>query len=90
MVRAVRKGYLLYGIVKMLLNQENLVLIVYVESARLHTTKMDTSDVSVIKALWNIKMNPFRLTCPAIERIGKGRVQRNMQSVILKCEVTMC
>ena len=54
---------------------EKLVLMVYVESTRLHTTKMDTSVVSVIKALWNIKRNPFRLTCPAIERIGKGRVQ---------------
>ena len=51
MVGVVRKVNLLYGIVKMILNQEKLVLMVYVESARLHTTKMDTSAVSVIKAL---------------------------------------
>ena len=75
MVGVVGKVNLLYGIVKMLLNQEKLVLMVYVESARLHTTKMATSALSVIKALWIIERYPLFLTCPVIERIGKGRVQ---------------
>ena len=66
---------MLYGIVKMLLNQEKLVLMVYVESARLHTTKMATSALSVIKAYRIIERQPFFLICPVIERIGKGRVQ---------------
>ena len=75
MVGVVGKVNLLYGIVKMILNQEKLVLMVYVESARLHTTKMATSALSVIKALWIIERYPLFFTYPVIERIGKGRVQ---------------
>ena len=90
MVGVMGKGHLLYGIVRMLLNQENIVLMVYVESAILHTTRMSTSALSVNRALWNIKRNPFRLTCPTKERIGKERVQWNVQSVILKYDVSRC
>ena len=75
MVGVVGKVNLLYGIVKMLLNQEKLVLMVYVESARLHITKMATSALSVIKALWIIERYPLFLTYLVIERIGKGWVQ---------------
>jgi len=86
MVGVVGKGHLLYGIVRMLLNQEQNVLMVYVQIARLHTTKMATSAVSVIRALRIIKWKPTYLTCPANDPLGKDQGQRTVQSAMLYCE----
>ena len=86
MVGVVGKGRLLYGIVRMLLNQEQNVLMVYVQIARLHTTKMATSAVSVIRALRIIKWKPTYLTCPANDPLGKDQGQHTVQSAILYCE----
>jgi len=86
MVGVVGKGCLLYGIVRMLLNQEQNVLMVYVQIARLHTTKMATSAVSVIRALRIIKWKPTIITCPADDQIGMDQGQRTVQSAMLYCE----
>ena len=86
MVGVVGKGRLLYGIVRMLLNPEQNVLMVYVQIARLHTTKMATSAVSVIRALRIIKWKPTIITCPADDQIGMDQGQRTVQSAMLYCE----
>ena len=75
MVGVVGKGCLLYGIVRVLLNQEKHVLMVYVQIASFHTIKMATSAVSVVRALWIIKRKPTYLTCPVNNTLGVDQGQ---------------